>query len=77
MLTLRLGRDLENRLSRLAERTGRTKTFYVRQALRQHLEDYEDAYLEHEALRSMRGEEGLTTPVDEVVAKYDRQSLGS
>ena len=77
MLTLRLGRDLENRLSRLAERTGRTKTFYVRQALRQYLEDYEDAYLAHEALRSMRGEEGLTTPVDEVVAKYDRQSLDS
>ena len=77
MLTLRLERALEDRLSRLAERTGRTKTFYVKQALWQFLEDHEDAYLAHEVVCSMRDKEGLTTQIEDVIAKYDRQALDS
>lgn len=33
------------RLADLARRTGRSKTFYARQAIEQHLEDLEDLYL--------------------------------
>jgi len=45
MLTIRLAPDVEQRLAHLAKLTGRTKTFYAREAILQHLEDLEDAYL--------------------------------
>jgi len=42
-LSLRLPPDLEARLDALAERTGRTKTWYVREAIAEYLADLEDA----------------------------------
>jgi RHH-type transcriptional regulator, rel operon repressor / antitoxin RelB len=45
MLAVRLPSDVEQRLERLAHRTGRTKTFYARQAILTHLDELEDAYL--------------------------------
>ena len=39
MLAIRLPQSIEKRLDRLARRTGRTKTYYVREAILQHLED--------------------------------------
>ena len=45
MLAIRLDARIEKRLGRLAKRTGRTKTFYARQAILEHLEDLEAAYL--------------------------------
>lgn len=45
MLAIRLDPDIENRLERLAKRTGRTKTFYAREAILEHLDDLEDIYL--------------------------------
>lgn len=45
MLAIRLPEDIENRLSELAKKTGRTKTFYAKEAILEHLEDMEDKYL--------------------------------
>jgi RHH-type rel operon transcriptional repressor/antitoxin RelB len=45
MLTLHLPDDIEKRLDSLAKRTGRTKSFYVRQAILSHIDDLEDYYL--------------------------------
>lgn len=45
MIALRLDAKIENRLKALAEKTGRTKTFYVREAILNYLEDLEDVYL--------------------------------
>ena len=45
MLALRLPPEIEARLEALAKATGRTKSFYVREAILEHLEDMEDAYL--------------------------------
>ena len=45
MLAIRLDKETEERLSRLALRTGRTKTYYAREAILEHLEDLEDAHL--------------------------------
>ncbi|WP_345860773.1 type II toxin-antitoxin system RelB family antitoxin, partial [Shewanella algae] len=45
MLAIRLPEDVEARLSALASQTGRTKTFYAREAILAHLEDLEDYYL--------------------------------
>ncbi len=45
MLAIRLPKDIENRLSALAAKTGRTKTFYAKEAILDHLDDMEDKYL--------------------------------
>lgn len=45
MLAIRLPEDVENRLASLAAKTGRTKTFYVKEAILEHLDDIEDKYL--------------------------------
>jgi RHH-type transcriptional regulator, rel operon repressor / antitoxin RelB len=38
MLAIRLPASIEKRLERLAKRTGRTKTYYAREAILQHLD---------------------------------------
>jgi len=45
MLSLRLSNDVENRLNQLAETTGRTKTFYAKEAILKYLDDMEDTYI--------------------------------
>jgi RHH-type rel operon transcriptional repressor/antitoxin RelB len=45
MLALRLSEDIESRLDKLAKATGRTKSFYAREAILDHLADLEDIYL--------------------------------
>lgn len=54
MLALRLDKDIEQRLERLAAKTGRTKTFYAREAIEAHLDDLEDFFLAEERLRDFR-----------------------
>ena len=44
MLALRLPKDIEDRLDALAKKTGRTKSFYAREAIMEHLDDLEDLY---------------------------------
>jgi RHH-type rel operon transcriptional repressor/antitoxin RelB len=67
MLALRLPPDLEARLDALAKKTGRTKSFYAREAIVEHIEDLEDTYLAEERLRTS---DGQTIPWEEVRAKY-------
>ena len=43
--------EIEKRLDALAKKTGRTKTFYAREAILEHLEDLEDVYLATERLQ--------------------------
>lgn len=45
MLAIRLESEIEERLARLAKKTGRTKTFYAREAILEHLDELEDGYL--------------------------------
>lgn len=45
MLALRLPPDIEKRLDTLAKKTGRTKSFYAREAILRQIEDIEDDYL--------------------------------
>ena len=54
MLAIRLKPDLEDRLAKLAKKTGRTKTFYAREAIEQHLEDLEDYYLAAQSLEKSK-----------------------
>jgi RHH-type rel operon transcriptional repressor/antitoxin RelB len=45
MLALRLPPEIEKRLDALARSTGRTKSFYAREAIVRQIEDIEDYYL--------------------------------
>jgi RHH-type rel operon transcriptional repressor/antitoxin RelB len=45
MLAIRLPAEIEARLAGLAAKTGRTKTFYAKEAILQHLDALEDKYL--------------------------------
>ncbi len=45
MLTVRLPKELEDKLGRLAAATSRTKSFFVKEALQRYLEDLDDAYV--------------------------------
>ena len=53
MLALRLPAEIEQRLAALAKKTGRTKSFYAREAILRHIEDIEDYYLARR--RAQRG----------------------
>ena len=60
--SLRLPDDIGQRLAELAERTGRSRTFYILEAIREHLDDLEDLYLAEATLeRIRRGEERVYT----------------
>ena len=52
MIAIRLPEEIDNRLTALAKRTGRTKTFYAREAILQHIEDLEDTYVALERLKN-------------------------
>lgn len=50
MLSIRLDPETEKRLADLAARTGRTKSYYAREALLAHLDEMEDRYIAIERL---------------------------
>jgi RHH-type rel operon transcriptional repressor/antitoxin RelB len=54
MIAIRLSQDIEKRLDKLAKVTGRTKTFYAREAILSYLDDMEDIYLASERLKKPR-----------------------
>jgi RHH-type rel operon transcriptional repressor/antitoxin RelB len=45
MLAIRLPANIEKRLESLAEKTGRTKTYYVLEAIEENITRLEDVYL--------------------------------
>ncbi len=70
MLAIRLPRSIEKRLDKLARRTGRTKTYYARQAILEHLEDLEDMYLAEGVLERIRDGEERTIPLKRVMKRH-------
>lgn len=69
MLAVRLPKEIEERLEALARKTGRSKSYYVRQAILEHLDDLEDYYLAVERL-----EQNLPgIPLDEVERRLGLQ----
>lgn len=66
MLAIRLPAEVENRLDALARATGRTKTFYAREAILNHLGDLEDLYLAEQRLIDLRAGRSRTFTLEEV-----------
>ena len=59
---VRLPDETYERLKALADKTGRTATYYIREALEEHIEDLEDIYLAEQVQeRLRRGEEEVVS----------------
>jgi RHH-type rel operon transcriptional repressor/antitoxin RelB len=62
---VRLPDELNARLSALSKRTGRTVSFYLREAIEAHIDDLEDIYYAEQTLeRIRRGEEEVLSAED-------------
>jgi RHH-type transcriptional regulator, rel operon repressor / antitoxin RelB len=70
MLAIRLPEKIEKRLDRLAKRTGRTKTYYAREAILQYLDELEDIYLAEKRLEAVRAGRSRTIPIEQVMRRY-------
>jgi RHH-type rel operon transcriptional repressor/antitoxin RelB len=70
MLAIRLPQSIEKRLEKLARLTGRTKTYYARQAILEHLEDLEDMYLAERVLDRIRDGEERTISLKKVMKRH-------
>ncbi len=73
-VSLRLPEDLNQRLSSLAEQTGRSKTFYMLEAIKQHISDLEDLYLAEQRLINIRTGKTQPVPIEEVMKRYGMES---
>ena len=70
MLALRLPADLEARLDALAKRTGRSKSYYAREAIVAHLDDLEDIYLAEQRMSDLAAGRSDTVPLAELTARH-------
>jgi RHH-type rel operon transcriptional repressor/antitoxin RelB len=70
MLALRLPPDIEKRLAALAKRTGRTKSYYAREAILEYLADLEDVYLAAKRLEDVRAGRSETVPLADLVKTH-------
>jgi len=70
MLAIRLPAEIENRLDALAKATGRTKTFYAREAILEYMDDLENLYLAEQRLADIRAGRTQTVPLEDVMKQY-------
>ncbi|MGV3491065.1 MAG: type II toxin-antitoxin system RelB family antitoxin [Devosia sp.] len=54
------------RLQDMASKTGRTATFYIREAIEAHLDDLEDAYLVDQVLQRRANGDDATVSLDQL-----------
>ena len=66
-LSIRLEKALDARLERLAKVTGRTKSFYVRQAIVDQIQDLEDAFLARKVVARVAAGKERVIGLEEVV----------
>lgn len=63
---VRLSDETYHRLQEMAAKTGRTATFYIREAIEAHLDDLEDIYLAEQAIERRHRGESRTFSLDEL-----------
>ncbi|OGB68976.1 MAG: hypothetical protein A2486_02670 [Burkholderiales bacterium RIFOXYC12_FULL_65_23] len=68
--SVRLPEDLSTRLQHLAEATGRSKTFYMIEAIRDRLDDLEDLYLSEQRLLDARAGQSEAVPLEPLLRRY-------
>lgn len=74
MIAVRVPKEIEDRLDRIAKLTGRTKTFYVREAILEHLGELEDIYVAEKVLEDVRAGKEKTVLLDDLLEEYGLES---
>lgn len=69
-ISIRLPSDIEARLQSLVDLTGRSKTFYVTEAILEHLDNLEDVYLAERELAAVRSGASTTITLAEAMRQY-------
>ena len=69
-VSIRLPDDLKSRLEKLAEATGRSKTYYILEAISEKLEDLEDLYLAEARTVALRAGRSKTYTQQEMEKRY-------
>ncbi len=67
VLNVRIEDDLSDRLDLLAEKTKRSKSFYIKEILSQHLAEYEDAYLALDRLNNRNAKYYSTEDAEKIL----------
>jgi RHH-type rel operon transcriptional repressor/antitoxin RelB len=70
MVAIRLPPEIENRLDALAKATGRSKAYYVREAIIEYLGDLEDLYLAQRRLDDLKTGRSTTVSLEDVAKRY-------
>lgn len=70
-LSIRLDAESEARLDELAKRTGRSKTFYVREAIRSHLDELEELYWADRVIGEWEAAGRPSRPAEELWAELE------
>lgn len=70
-ISIRLSPEDEGRLEQLAAHTGRSKTFYIREALHEHLDDLEERYWADRVIRDWEASDKASRPADDLWAELE------
>lgn len=70
-MSIRLSDDEVRRLEALAARTGRSKTFYVREAVHEHLADLEERYWTDDVISRWEASGRTSRPAAELWAELE------
>jgi RHH-type rel operon transcriptional repressor/antitoxin RelB len=69
-VSLRLPEELKTRLDRLSERTGRSKTYYMIEAIKEQISDLEALYVAEQRLIKHRAGRGRSYTQKEMEQRY-------
>jgi RHH-type rel operon transcriptional repressor/antitoxin RelB len=72
--SIRLPQEVEHRLDALSQQTGRSKSFYVKEAILEHLDNLEDIYIAEQRLEDLRAGRTYTIPLEEVMKRYGMEN---
>ena len=70
MLALKLPREIEDRLDRLASATHRSKSFHAREAIERYLEDMEDLYLAEKAYEEYLKDKSKSKNIKDIILEH-------
>jgi RHH-type rel operon transcriptional repressor/antitoxin RelB len=71
--SIRLPQEVEHRLEVLSQQTGRSKSFYVKEAILEHLDNLEDIYVAERRLEDIRAGRTSPVPLEEVMRRYEME----
>ncbi|MBF0427508.1 MAG: ribbon-helix-helix protein, CopG family [Magnetococcales bacterium] len=73
-VSIRLPEELSTRLQDLARITGRSKTFYMVEAIREYLDDLEDLNIAEQRLIDLHAGRSHTHSLEEVMKRYGMEN---